>query len=48
MVARLGDLIALLRKALVEEVVALVGLASLDRVVELGDYLGEVHIGCRR
>ena len=48
MVARLGSLIASLQKALVEGVVALVGLASLDRVAVEGDYLWEVHIGCRR
>ena len=48
MVARLGGLIALLRKALVEVVVAPVELASLAREVELGDYLGGVCIGCRQ
>ena len=47
MVARLGSLIASLQKALVEGVVALVGLASLDRVAVKGGYLKEVHIGCR-
>ena len=48
MVARWDGLIALLQKALVEGVAAPVGLAFLDRVAVLGDYLEEVHIGCRR